>query len=126
MFDHYSKRELEYKLNCHPETLGKLMRVGPGFTAIKIQRGQNVGYVIRKEDVFRWMDAIRNNEKLYRQAVKHAPNLDFIAIASDRRKWMADKAALRRVQKVYQKRPYGRSIENDAERVSGAGETHAE
>lgn len=126
MFDHYSKRELEFKLNCHPETLEKLMRLGPGFTAIKIQRGKQVGYVIRKDEVFRWMDAIRNNEKLFRQAAKHAPKLDFIAIGNDRRKYMQDMAALRRVQKVYQKRPYGRSIANDAERVSGAGEAHAE
>lgn len=115
MFDHYTKWELEFKLNCHPETLEKLMRVGPGFRAIKIQRGKRVGYVIRKDEVFRWMDAIRNNEMLYRQAAKHAPNLTFIAIGQDRSKWLEDRAMLRRVRKAHENRPYGRSLANESE-----------
>lgn len=112
MVDHYSMRELREKLHCHKDTLLTLSHIGPGFKIRCIARGTQNGYLISKADVFAWMDAIMQDEQLLFKAIHHAPKLNFTKICEDRRIWLQLHRDIRRTQRFYQQRAYGRSMED--------------
>lgn len=112
MIDHYSRHELSTKLRCGHDTLWTLANVGPGFKIREIQRGTKIGYVIKKSDVYAWMDALMRDDELLFEAVSHANKLDFTKICEDRRIWQLLHRDIRRTQRLYQQRAYGRSMED--------------
>lgn len=123
MFDHYTQRELTFKLNCHKETLHNLAKIGPGFGFIRVSRGMQQGYVIRKDEFYKWMNAVSRDNELRKQVEICAPHLTFISVATDMHKWRQDRDALNRVEKTYQRRPYGRGLKENENKTecSGAG-----
>ena len=122
MFDHYTQSELSFKLNCHIDTLRSLAKIGPGFRFITVQRGTRTGYVIRKDEFYAWMCKVSEDKELHAQVIKHAPSLNFISVSTDRNRWLRNREELKRVQKTYQRRPYGRGLENENKaKCSGTG-----
>ena len=113
MFDHYTKNELIFKLNCHIDTLDNLAKIGPGFRIVKVTRGTKHGFVIPKKEFYAWMDAVQNDLTLYEQVRKRAPSITFIGVGTDRSKWLRNKAHLNRARSVCESRPYGRSIADE-------------
>ena len=111
MFDHYTRQELAFRANCTIETLNHLAKVGPGFDIIEIKRGDKMrGYVIRKDQFFAWVRAVRKDEILLAEVKRRAPAFNFISISLDQKKWASDRAEIQRVQKVHERRPYGQGI----------------
>lgn len=125
MFDHYTKNELIFKLNCHIDTLTNLAKIGPGFRFIKVKRGTRQGYVIRKDEFYKWMRAVSLDKELRKQVEKRAPHLTFISVSTDMHKWLRERDELNRVQKTYQRRPYGRGLKENENQVEciGTGST---
>lgn len=115
MFDHYTLRELQYLLNCHRDTVGNLSRIGPGFHLMEIQRGKMRGYVVSKESLFAWADAVRRDEALTAWAKKRAPRICFERIEEERDKWVRNHAEIRRVRSAHEKRPYWAGMQKTIE-----------
>lgn len=113
MLDHYSCAELSHKLKVHPDVLKELSHQGPGFRLIPYKRGTKMtGYVIRKDDVYQWMDEIRKDNAAMFVLTQRTPNLTFVRLTEDRRKWMHDRAMIRQTQKPHTQRYYGRMLDD--------------
>ncbi len=113
MLDHYTRDELSYKLKVHPRTLDDLSRLGAGFKLIPYRRGTKMtGYVIRKDDVYRWMDEIRRDNSAMFVLTRRTPSITFERLMEDRRKWIEDKALVRQMMKPHAQRYYGRMLED--------------
>lgn len=113
MLDHYTRTELAYRINCHEKTVMKLAEIGPGFKVIRVQRTPTLPrYVIKKAGFFEWLDAVHGDSVLWEQVMSHAPNADILSLAQDRKKWEADKQAIRRRLKPHEQRYYGRTLED--------------
>lgn len=108
MLDHYTQYDLCRVFRVHERIVKKLATVGPGFEIIRIYPTTAPRYIIRKQDLWAWMDAVCRSKKLQDEVFTLAPRLSFDKIREDR----AHRARIAHTIRPHSMRLYGRGLTN--------------
>ena len=109
MYDHYSRSELAFKLNCHVRELGMLSTLGRGFDFARIYPTTAPRYIVKKADVYAWMDEVRYDDALMSAARKIAPHISFHQLMRECARWKDFKRQQQRGRTSNGKKAYERA-----------------